>query len=168
MTIRQLPDVHQAMANDMKGTTFSYTCCMNLYASLKSVPYSSRRFCVQELYQTERSHCSLYTRGTTLRLLPDVHQAMINNMERTTFSYTCCSDLHDSLQSVPYSSRRFCVQELYQTGRSHCSLYTWCTTIRPLKQVHYAVMNNLQQTEFLYTCCTDLYSSPKLDALQLQ
>ena len=34
-----------------------------------------------------------------------------------------------------YNSSRFCVQELYQTGRSRCSLYTRCMTIRPLKHV---------------------------------
>ena len=58
---------------------------------------------------------------------------------------------------TPYSCIRLCVHKLYQTGRSRCSLYTRCTTIRPLKYVHYAVANKLQRTAFMYTLCTYLY-----------
>ena len=42
---------------------------------------------------------------------------------------------------------------------AHC--YTRCTTPRPHTAVQHTVHSNLQLTAFSYTCCTDLYSSPK-------
>ena len=199
---------------------FSYTCCTDLNDSLKSVPYSSCRFCVQEVYQTGRSRCSLYTWCTTIDhsskftrpwrticrernfrtiavrictapqsrtpyscnrseyasctklggpvapctpgVRPLDHSSMFNRSWRTI-----CSERHFRTPTVrictalrsrtPYSCIRLCVHKLYQTGRSRCSLYTRCTTIRPLKYVHYAVANNLQSTAFMYTRCTYLY-----------
>ena len=92
-------------------------------------PYSCIRLCVHKVYQTGRSRCSLYTWCRDIIPLKHVHQAVANNMGRTAFSYTCCTDLYASLKSVPYCSRRSCVQELYQTGRSVAP----CTPgVRPL------------------------------------
>ena len=77
------------------------------------------------------------------------HSIMFNGSWRTM-----CSERHFRTPSVrictalrgrtPFSCIRLCVHKLYQTGRSRCSLYTRCMTIRPLKYVHYAVANNLQ------------------------
>ena len=37
-----------------------------------------------------------------------------------------------------------CVYKLQKKGRTRCTLYTKCTTPRPLTDVHQAVENNLQ------------------------
>ena len=47
--------------------------------------------------------------------------------------------------------------KLHQTGRARCTLYTSCTTPRPLTDVHQAMANNLQQKASSYTSCMDLY-----------
>ena len=54
-----------------------------------------------------------------------------------------------------------CVHKLQKTGRARCTLFTRCTTPRPLTDVHQAMANTLQQKAFSYTSCTDWYGSQK-------
>ena len=134
-----------------------------MYGSPNSDRNSALRLCVYNLYQTGRSRRTLYNRCTTPRPLMDVHQAMANNLQRKALSYTACSDLYVSPKSDPNSSIRLRVYKLQQTMRARCTLYTRCTTPRPLTDVHQAMANNLQGKAFSYRSCTDLYGSPRSD-----
>ena len=90
-----------------------------------------------------------------------VHHTIDNNLKPMTFSYTTCTDLYSSPQWYLNSALRPCVHKLHLPGRSRSALYNRCMTPRPLSAVHHTIDNNLKHTTFLYTCCTDQYSSPK-------
>ena len=139
MTPRPLTDVHQAMANNLQRKAFLYSSCTNLYGSMKSDRNSTLRLCVYNLYQTGRSRRTLYNRCTTHRPLSDVHQPMANNLQRKAFSHTSCTDLYGSPKSDRNSSIRQYVYKLQKTGWARSTLYTMCTTPRPLMDVHQAV-----------------------------
>ena len=66
-------------------------------------------------------------------------------------------------RQIPYGCHRLCTQ----SGRSLGASYSRCTISATRTADHHPMVNTLAQTLFLYTRCTDLYSSLSADAVRL-
>ena len=127
-------------------------------APRRRTPYLSNRLCTH----LGHSRSALYSRCTILKMRKLLHQPMGSTHTQLAFSYTRCTRIStDSRRRTPYLSHRFCTH----SGQSRSALYSRCTILKMHKPLLQPMGSTHTETSFLYNCCTDLYWSPKVDAL---
>ena len=136
------------MWSTLEETAFSYTRCMDVYASPTTYVYHTLRT------QLGRSRTALCSKCTIPHTSMALKTFMGTTLAQTAFSYTRCMDEYSSTTTYGY-------HRLWsQLGRCSRAFYTRCTIPETRIALHISIWTSLQQTTFLHTRYMEVYCSP--------